>query len=275
MTVTALAPDVATPSGCGALVRAWRRQRRLSQLELACLADVSTRHLSCVETGRAQPSRAFLLHLSEHLDVPLRGRNDLLVAAGYRPLYAESDLLAEHMAPVRLALDLVLGQHEPFPALVVDRTWHLVRANVGAAVLLEDVDPALLAGRPNVLRLALHPGGLGPRLLDLATFSGHVLGRLRRQVALTGDPELAALHDELAGYPGVVAVEPWTEHPGVLLPLQLVSAYGVLSFLTTAATFGTAADVTAAELTVESFFPADAVTATVLRDRAGQSTSEL
>ena len=271
--MTALALEAPT-AGVGDLLRAWRRQRRLSQLDLACLADVSTRHLSCVETGRARPSRDFLLHVAEHLDVPLRGRNDLLLAGGFRPLYGETDLDAPGMEQVRQALALVLGHHEPFPALVVDRTWHLVQANAGAGLLLEGVSPALLAGRPNVLRLSLHPDGIAPRVRDLAVFSGHVLGRLRRQVALTGDAELAALHDELAGYPGVSVVEPVTEHPGVVLPLRLASPGGDLSFFTTAATFGTAADVTLAELTVEQFFPADAQTAERVR-AAAQSTSAL
>ncbi len=274
--MTALALETPTAAGVGDLLRAWRRQRRLSQLELACLADVSTRHLSCVETGRARPSREFLLHVAEHLDVPLRGRNDLLVAGGFRPLYGESDLSAPGMEHVRAALDLVLGHHEPFPALVVDRTWDLVQANAGAGLLLDGVSPALLADRPNALRLSLHPDGLAPRVVDLAVFSGHVLGRLRRQVALSGDPELAALHDELAGYPGVRVVEPFTDHPGVVLPLRLATPDGELSFFTTAATFGTAADVTLAELTVEQFFPADARTDAVLRARAArQSTSAL
>jgi hypothetical protein len=164
------------------------------------------------------------------------------------------------MAEARQALDLVLTHHDPFPALVVDRTWDLVRANAGAAVLLEELDPALLVGRPNVLRLSLHPDGLGRRILDFDVFSGHVLGRLRRQVALTGDELLKDLYDELVALPGVSAVEPWTEHPGVVLPVRLRSSRGVLSFFTTAATFGTAADVTLSELTVESFFPADAQT---------------
>jgi transcriptional regulator with XRE-family HTH domain len=251
---------VETRSGVGDLLRAWRTRRRLSQFDLSLLADVSTRHLSYVETGRSRPSRAFVLHLAEHLDVPLRGRNDLLVAAGYAPLYGETDLDAPAMAEVRQALDLVLTHHDPFPALVVDRTWDLVRANAGAAVLLEELDPALLVGRPNVLRLSLHPDGLGRRILDFDVFSGHVLGRLRRQVALTGDELLKDLYDELVALPGVSAVEPWTEHPGVVLPVRLRSSRGVLSFFTTAATFGTAADVTLSELTVESFFPADAQT---------------
>ena len=271
LAVPALTDAPATTAGAGGLLRAWRQQRRLSQLDLALLADVSTRHLSCVETGRAQPSRAFLLRVAEHLDVPLRGRNDLLVAAGHRPVYAERSMDDPQMAPVSAALDLVLGHHDPFPALVVDRTWHLVRANAGAALLLEGVSPRLLEGPVNVLRLALHPDGLAPRIADLAGFGGHVVARLRRQVALTGDPELAALHDELLGYPGVPAVEPWTEHPGVVLPMRLQHRLGDLALFSTATTFGTAADVTLAELTVEAFYPADERTAALVR--GAQSTS--
>jgi transcriptional regulator with XRE-family HTH domain len=249
-----------TRTGVGDLLRAWRTRRRLSQLDLACLADVSTRHLSYVETGRSRPSRGFLLHLSEHLDIPLRGRNDLLVAAGYAPVYGETRLDDPGMAPVRQALDLVLAHHAPYPAIVVDRTWELVLANDGAQFLLEGVDPAMLEGGINVLRLSLHPGGFGSRIEDFATFSGHILGRLRRQVAMTGDAELAALYDELVTYPGVSTVEPWTEHPGVVLPVRVRTSLGVLSFFTTLATFGTASDVTLAELSVEQFFPADEAT---------------
>jgi transcriptional regulator with XRE-family HTH domain len=253
----------AVRSGVGDLLRWWRTHRRLSQLDLACAADVSTRHLSCVETGRAHPSRGFLLHVAEHLDVPLRGRNDLLVAAGYAPVFGETDLADVAMAPVRQALELVLQHAEPFPALVVDRHWDLVLANEGAAVLLDGVAEHLLV-RPNVLRISLHPEGIAPRLLDLDVFSGHVLGRLRREAGLTGDPDLLALHDELARYPGVTTTEPWTDHPGVVLPVRMRSGDRVLSFFTTAATFGTAADVTLAELTVEQFFPADEATRAAL-----------
>jgi transcriptional regulator with XRE-family HTH domain len=256
-----------TTTGAGELLRTWRTRRRLSQLDLACLAEVSTRHLSCVETGRSRPSRSFLLHVAEHLDVPLRGRNDLLVAAGYAPVYGETDLSAPEMAPVKQALDLVLAKHEPWPAVVVDRGWDLVLANQGASLLLEGVAPGLLATGVNVLRLALHPDGLAPRIADLESFSGHVMGRLRRQLALTGDPVLQALYDELAALPGVSEVEPFTGHPGVVLPLELETPEGRLSFFTTAATFGTAADVTLAELTVESFFPADDQTERLLRAR--------
>ena len=249
-----------TRAGVGDLLRAWRTRRRLSQLDLACLADVSTRHLSYVETGRSRPSRGFLLHVAEHLDVPLRGRNDLLVAAGYAPVYGETGLDAPEMAEVRQALDLVLAHHEPFPAIVVDRVWDLVLANSGAQFLLEGVDPALLEPPLNVLRVSLHPQGFAPRIDDFPTFSGHIMARLRRQVAMTGDVALTALYDELATYPGVVSAEPWTEHPGVVLPVRAHTSRGLLSFFTTLATFGTAADVTLSELSVEQFFPADEAT---------------
>lgn len=269
MTLLDERPQHVATTGAGPLLRAWRQRRRLSQLDLACQADVSTRHLSYVETGRSRPSRAFVLHVAEHLDVPLRGRNDLLVAAGYAPVYGETDLEAPEMDAVRSALDLVLNHHDPFPAVVVDQRWNLVRANAGVSVMLQLVDPQLLDGDVNVLRLSLHPDGLGGRVQDLATFSGHVLSRLRRQAAMTADPTLLALHDELAGYPGVQASEAYIEHPGVVLPFALQTPVGVLSFFTTIATFGTAADVTLSELMVEQFFPADAETDRVVRALAG------
>lgn len=262
-----LLEDRAT-AGAGPLLRTWRQRRRLSQLELACLAEVSTRHLSCVETGRAQPSRRFLLHLAEHLDVPLRERNDLLVAAGYAPVFGRTDLDAPEMAPVRRALELVLGHHEPFPALAADRHWQLVRANAGVALLLDGVDPSLLGPDANVLRLSLHPDGLGGRVVDLAAFSAHVLGRLRRQAALTGDAGLAALHDELCALPGVTREETWDAR-GVVLPLRLRTPLGELAFFTTATVFGTATDVTLDELVVEHFYPADDATDRAVREAAG------
>ena len=255
----------------GPLLRSWREQRRMSQLALADEAEVSTRHLSCVETGRARPSRAFVLHLAEHLDVPLRGRNELLVAAGYAPEYGHTDLDAPEMAAVREALDLVLGHAEPFPALVVDRHWHLVRANTGLQLLLEGVDPALLVPPVNVLRVSLHPDGLAGRLEGFAAYSAHVLGALRREAALLGDPVLHALHEELSDYPGVSAGAPPSERRAVVLPVVLRTPAGRLSFLTTAARFGTASDVTLAELTIESFFPADRETAELVRAARGRS----
>lgn len=258
---------VETRSGVGELLRTWRSRRRLSQFDLSLLTGVSTRHLSYVETGRSRPSRELLLHLAEHLDVSLRGRNDLLVAAGFAPQYGESDLAAPQMAEVRQALDLVLEHHDPFPAIVVDRVWNLVLANNGALVLLEDLNPALLEGQLNVVRVSLHPDGLAGRIEDFPAFSGHIVSRLRRQVALTGDPDLQSLLDEVLTYPGVTGAEPLTDHPGVVLPITVRSSQGQLSFFTTLATFGTAADVTLSELAVECFFPADEQTRQALSCR--------
>ena len=252
----------------GRLLRGWREHRRLSQLDLANEAEVSTRHLSCVETGRAKPSRAFVLHVAEHLDVPLRARNELLVAAGYAPVYGQTDLEAPEMASVRQALDLVLTHAEPFPALVVDRHWNLVRANSGLSLMLHAVAPHLLEPVPNVLRVSLHPDGLAPHLEAFDVYSAHVLTMLRRDAAALGDPELLALHDELAALPGVRTDVPVDSSPGLVLPIRLRTPYGVLSFFTTIARFGTASDVTLAELSVESFFPADEATAQAVRAAA-------
>ena len=251
--------------GVGELLRGWRQHRRLSQLDLANEAEVSTRHLSCVETGRARPSRQFVLHVAEHLDVPLRARNELLVAAGYAPVYGQTDLEAPEMTEVRQALDLVLTHAEPFPALVVDRHWNLVRANRGIGLMLHAVAPHLLDPIPNLVRASLHPEGLAPYLEDFEVYSAHVLTNLRREAAALGDPELLALHDEVARYPGVRTSMPVDAPPGLVLPVRLRTPYGLLSFFTTIARFGTAADVTLAELSVESFFPADEATDRAVR----------
>ena len=262
MTTTTAPPRV------GELLRGWRQHRRLSQLDLANEAEVSTRHLSCVETGRARPSRQFVLHVAEHLDLPLRARNELLVAAGYAPVYGQTDLDAPEMGSVREALDLVLTHAEPFPALVVDRHWNLVRANSGIGLMLSVVSPHLLEPVPNVLRASLHPDGLAPHLEDFELYSAHVLTNLRRDAAALGDPGLLALHDELADYPGVRTEMPVDQQPGLVLPVRLRTPYGLLSFFTTLARFGTAADVTLAELSIESFFPADEATAAAVRAAA-------
>jgi transcriptional regulator with XRE-family HTH domain len=260
---------VAEPTQVGRLLRSWREHRRLSQLDLANEAEVSTRHLSCVETGRAKPSRAFVLHVAEHLDVPLRARNELLVAAGYAPVYGHTDLDAPEMASVREALDLVLRHAEPFPALVVDRHWNLVRANAGVALMLQGVAEHLLVPPVNLMRVSLHPEGLAPLFEDFGAYSAHALTVLRRDAAVLGDPQLRALHDELAAYPGVEVDVRVTTSPGLVLPIRLRTPIGVLSFFTTIARFGTAADVTLAELSVESFFPADEATAQAVRALAG------
>jgi transcriptional regulator with XRE-family HTH domain len=251
----------------GELLRQWREQRRLSQLELSIQAGISTRHLSFVETGRSAPSRDMVLHLSEELELPLRERNHLLLAAGYAPVYRETSLDAPLMAPVRDAIRQVLAGHEPYPAVVVDRGWHLVEANTTVGLFLAGVAPWLVEPPVNVLRVSLHPDGMAPRIANLGEWRAHLLGRLRRQVALTADPDLTKLADELAGYP-CDQPEPEVELPGpgdVVVPLRIRHEGGELAFISTVATFGTPLDVTVAELAIESFYPADPATADALR----------
>jgi transcriptional regulator with XRE-family HTH domain len=257
----------------GELLREWRQRRRLSQLDLAVTAGVSSRHLSFVETGRSRPSPELVLHLAEHLDVPLRERNTLLLAAGYAPTFAERPLDAPELAAVRAALDQVLAGHDPFPALVVDRRWDVVAMNAGVGLLLEGVDPDLLAPAPNALRIALSPRGLAPRIANFAEWSTHLLDRLRRQVIVSGDDDLRALEEELRALPGVGDTDDgsfsrWpAEAPSpIAVPLRLRAPGGAeLSFLSTVTTFGTALDITLAELCLEAFLPADAATAAALR----------
>ncbi|MBB3086387.1 helix-turn-helix domain-containing protein [Geodermatophilus sabuli] len=260
--MTAAMTAVETRPSVGELLRNWRQRRRLSQLDLASDAGVSTRHLSFVETGRARPSREMVLHLAEQLEVPLRERNELLLAAGYAPVYGRRRLEDPDMSAVRSALDLVLTAYEPSPAVVVDRFWELVAGNRSIALLTEGVDPALLEPPVNVLRLGLHPRGLAPRILDLPQWRTALLTRLAREAHLTADPGLAALHRELAALPGGFDRRP---PDGIAVPLRIRHGDDVLSFLSTVTTFGTAVDLTAAELSVEAFLPADAHTAEVLR----------
>jgi transcriptional regulator with XRE-family HTH domain len=265
--VTVAAP---TAPRVGELLRDWRRRRRLSQLEVSLDAAVSARHLSFVETGRAKPSRELVLHLAEFLDVPLRDRNALLLAAGYAPMYGETPLDAEEMAPVRDALDAILAGHAPYPAVIVDRRWDLVTANAPALAILGDgVAPELLAPPANALRVCLHPDGLAPRIGNLDEYGEHLVSRLARQAAITGDPDVAALLDELRGYTD--AHDPVAHDPAgqLVVPLVLEALGAELRLFSTVATFGTALDVTIAELAIESFFPADAATAATLRDRFG------
>jgi transcriptional regulator with XRE-family HTH domain len=250
----------------GTLLRDWRQRRRLSQLALALEADVSARHLSFIETGRSRPSAEMVLHLAEQLDVPLRDRNQLLLAAGYAPAYGQRSLDAPELEPVRMALERVLEGHSPNPALVIDRHWGLVAANEGVNALLAGAAPHLLEPPVNVLRLSLHPEGLAPRIANLAEWRAHLLDRLGREAVTSGDPALAALHEELAGYPcDEPAHSPDLEAGAIAVPLRIHHEDGVLSFISTVTTFGTALDVTVSELSIESFFPADAATAEFLR----------
>lgn len=266
---TAPAPSTVLPVGDH--LRRWRRQRRLSQEGLAGDAGVSTRHLSCVETGRALPSREMVLRLAERLQVPLRERNALLVAAGYAPLYRERPLHDPELAAVRTAVEQLLQAHEPWPALAVDRHWNLVAANRMLPLLLQGVAPALLAGTPNVLRLALHPDGLSPRILNLGQVRTHLLDRLRQQRDASGDAGLSALLEELSALPGRADDRPADghAHPAVALPVELRLDDGsVLRLLSATTVFGTAADITVQELTLETFLPADADSARRLREGA-------
>jgi transcriptional regulator with XRE-family HTH domain len=259
-----------TTATIGDLLREWRQRRHLSQLALACEAEISPRHLSFVETGRAQPSREMVLRLAERLDVPLRDRNRLLVAAGFAPVYGERPLDDPALAAARAAIDVVLAGHEPYPALAVDRHWHLVASNRALMPLLSGVAPHLLAPPVNVLRVSLHPDGVLPRIVNGAEWRAHILERLRRQVGATGDGTLRALLEELRRYPAPQEdrrTSPF-EPGGVLVPLTIRAAGGHLSFVSTTTVFGTPMDVTLSELAIESFFPADPATADCLRQLA-------
>jgi transcriptional regulator with XRE-family HTH domain len=254
-------------------LREWRQRRRMSQLDLASEAAISTRHLSFVESGRAQPSRDMVLHLAERLEIPLRDRNVLLVSAGFAPVFPERPLDDPALQATRHALDLVLKGHEPYPALTVDRHWQMIAANAAVTPLLAGAAPALLQPPVNVLRLSLHPDGLAPRIANLAEWRRHLLDRLRRQVDLTADPVLTALLQELRAYPAPASLSPRRNSPddpiaGVVVPFRLATEGGVLSFFSTTTVFGTPLDITLSELALEAFFPADAATADALRQLA-------
>jgi len=258
-----VAPPAANAPPFGKRLRQWRLRRRLSQLELASEAEISTRHLSFVETGRSAPSREMVLRLAERLEVPLRERNALLVAAGYAPMYRERPLDDPALAAARAAVQSILRGHEPYPALAVDRHWNLVAGNGTLPRLLAGVAPALLLPPVNVLHLSLHPQGLAPRIVNLGQWRHHLFERLRQQVQASGDPVLEALERELRGYPVPPEQEAPRlagEVPGIAMPLQLRTEAGVLSFISTVTVFGTPIDVTLQELAVETFFPADEAT---------------
>jgi transcriptional regulator with XRE-family HTH domain len=258
----------------GEELRAWRQRRHLSQLELATEVDISTRHLSFMETGRSQASRAMVLRLAEQLDVPLRERNDLLAAAGFAPMYASRPFSDPSLHAVRDAVDLILKGHEPYPALLVDRHWTLVSANKAAQGFMIGVDPELLKPPINVLRMSLHPNGNAPHIVNLAEWRTHVLSRLARDVEITADAGLAALLAELREYPGG-EVKPAHDHNGsVVVPIKLRTPQGaVLSFFSTTTVFGTAVEVTLSELVLEAFYPADEFTAAALRNQVAPAQS--
>ncbi|OSC42668.1 transcriptional regulator [Mycobacterium decipiens] len=249
----------------GAAVREWRTRRRLSQLALAHQVGVSPRHISFVETGRANASRNLLLGIGESLDLPLSARNRLLLAGGYAPAFSEHTLDAERMRPVKAAVDAVLSGHAPYPAIVTDACWNLVAANVGCHVLVEGVDPTLVSRPINVMRLCLHPRGLAPRLLNHAEVHSAILRRIRRHVEATAAPDICRLYEELSGYPA--PREHATQQPTQLyVPFRLATLDGVeLRFVNTIATFGSPLDICVESLAMESFYPADSSTAEHLR----------
>ena len=246
----------------------------MSQLLLATEADISTRHLSFVESGRALPSREMVMHLAERLDVPLRARNALLVAAGYAPLFRERPLSDPQLAAAREAVELVLKGHEPYPALAIDRHWTIVATNGAIAPLLSGASPELLKPPVNALRLSLHPQGIAASIVNWHAWREHVLARLQRQIDVSGDDTLSALRDELAGYPAPPDAGAMTpDDTGlsqIAVPLRLRTPLGVLSFFSTTTVFGTPVDVTLSELAIEAFFPADLQTAAALREFAEQ-----
>lgn len=256
------------PAPFGEHLRSWRQRRRLSQLHLAQDADISTRHLSFVETGRAMPSREMVLRLAERLDVPLRERNALLVAAGFAPMYRERALDDPALAAARAAVELLLKSHEPYPALAIDRHWNLVAANAMVPHLLQGASAELIKPPINVLRLSLHPDGLARKVVNLVQWREHIFERLRQQVHTTGDAGTAALLDELRALPippEALNVQLAGEHFGVVMPFQFRTDAGVLNFISTTTIFGTPADVTLQELAMETFFPADTFTGNALR----------
>lgn len=259
----------------GTLLRSWRQRRRLSQLDLACEAEISQRHLSFIESGRAQPSREMVGRLAECMDVPLRERNALLQAAGYAPIYVERSLQAMELAAARHVIELVLKGHEPYPALAVDGHWNLLMANGPLAALLAGVDAALLQAPVNALRVSLHPQGLAPRLVNFHEWRAHILHRLKQQSDNSADPALIALHRELESYPAPAAARPRdaaaeANYAGIAVPMELIVEGRVLRFLSTTTVFGTPMDISLAELAIETFFPADQATADAMRAFAQQ-----
>jgi transcriptional regulator with XRE-family HTH domain len=247
----------------GTMLRDWRTRRHLSQLDLALNADVSTRHLSFVETGRSQPSREMILRLADRLEIPLREQNALLLAAGFAPVYREQSLESPALAQARDAVQRILTGHEPYPAIALDRHWNLLAFNQAIAPLLAGIAPELLQSPVNVLRLSLHPDGLASRIVNLGEWRAHLLHRLDRQIAHSADPMLIELREELAAYPAETAQ---AEGPidALVVPLVLRTPAGELRLFSTTTVFGTPLEITLAELAIESFFPADAETARLL-----------
>jgi transcriptional regulator with XRE-family HTH domain len=251
----------AETSSFGRLVRDWRQKRRMSQLALASEAEISSRHLSFLESGRSAPSRDMVLRLAEHLEAPLRTRNRMLLAAGFAPAFPERPLADPTLGAVRTALETLLRAHEPFPALAVDRHWNLVAANRAVAPLMAGAGQALLESPTNVLRLSLHPEGIAPRIENFAQWRSYLLRRLARQVEECVDAELATLYAELTAYPfaGLERARDMAENQ-IAVPLRLRTDRGLLCLLSTTTVFDAPRDVTISEIMLETFLPADMAT---------------
>ncbi|MFD7433795.1 helix-turn-helix domain-containing protein [Streptomyces sp. NPDC059861] len=267
MTLLPSAPGTpaAVPAGqgVGPLLRAWRERRRVSQLELALRAGSSARHISFVETGRSCPSEEMVLKLAEHLDVPVRERNALLLAAGYAPRYPETPLDDPALDAVREGVERLIQGYEPYPALVVDATYNVLAANRGVTMLLEGLPESLLALPPNAMRLTLHPRGLAPRIRNFPEWRGHLLAQMDRQIALHRSAALRELYEEVSAYPAPEAApgtEPADPVPYFALPMQIEHQGRILSFVSSISTFNTPMDVTVAELAIETLLPADPAT---------------
>ncbi|MFE1287865.1 helix-turn-helix domain-containing protein [Streptomyces sp. NPDC058751] len=262
----AAVPTAPADAGVGPLLRGWREQRRVSQLELALRAGSSARHISFIETGRSRPSEEMVLRLAGHLDVPVRERNELLLAAGYAPRYTETPLDDPSMDALREGVERLIQGYEPYPALVVNATYDVLAANRGIALLLDGVTDRLLVPPLNAIRLTLHPEGLAPRIRNLRTWRDHLLAQMDRQIALRRSAPLRALYEEVAAFPvpdrdaGADDDEPPGPTPLFALPMRIEHEGRVLSFISSISTFNTPMDVTVSELAVETFLPADPAT---------------
>ncbi|MET7594272.1 helix-turn-helix domain-containing protein [Streptomyces sp. NPDC004082] len=262
-------PTAPPGKGVGPLLRGWREQRRVSQLELALRAGSSARHISFVETGRSRPSEEMVLRLAEHLDVPVRERNALLLAAGYAPHYPETPLGDPAMDALRQGMERLIQGYEPYPALVVDATYTVLAANRGITMLLDGVPGFLLEPPLNAMRLTLHPQGLAPRIRNLREWRGHLLAQMERQIALHRSDTLRALYEEVAAHPVPErAADDESAEPVAhfALPMRIEHEGRVLSFISSISTFNTPMDVTVAELAIETFLPADPATAKYLHE---------
>ncbi len=258
------------PASLGEQLREWRVRRRMSQMDLALDSEISTRHLSFIETGRSRPSAAMLQRIADCLEVPHRARNALLLAGGYAPDYQERPLDSAEMAGMKAIVEHVLKGHEPYPALAVDRHWNMVAANSAVEILARLAAPELFVPPVNVLRIALHPDGLAPHIANHGEWRAHLLERLDHQIEASADAGLIALREELAGYPSGANAHDGNEANGIAVPLVLETPMGQIRFVSTVTIFGTPVDITLSELAIEAFFPADAESAALLQALATQ-----